>query len=272
MNHHRLFKSIVFITLSFVLFSCEKVIDLELDESSSRIVIEANLLEGENQFIVSVSQTASYYDSSLPMAIEDAEVRLTDNTNKVTYDIPHQTNGLYIQNVEGLSNTSYTLSVMHNGNEYTAVSYLPKEVELSKLEIEEDDDDDDEGNYRLFVRFHDPAGERNFYRVVYTRMGEKVGRNSSLNITDDDFFDGGHARLRFRGNRYDLGDTVAVDLIHMDQASFEYFSSLEDILGSSFGPGGPSAAAPGNPTTNWSLGAVGYFTAGNANRKVIIIK
>ncbi|MEN0048556.1 MAG: DUF4249 domain-containing protein [Bacteroidota bacterium] len=254
-------RNISFIILLFIsLTACEKVIDIDLNESDPQLVIEANLQAGEQEFVVDITQTTSYFDNQLPKAVENAIVHLrTEDDAEIA--LSYQS-GRYVGLVNATPNQTYTLEVEVEGQIYQAASYLPEKVALIALEAEFQAARGpiDEG-YLVYSRFEDHANTKNYYRLLHKVDGTLRNGGEDLQVVDDNFFNGGMARLPLFQKIFNSGETVEVILQHFDAASFDYFNSLGDVVSS--GGGGPAggSAAPGNPNTNWSNGALGYFSA-----------
>lgn len=255
---------------SGVFISCEKVIDVDLDESPPELVVEAVLLEGSNLFTVTISRSTTYFDSSPQEVITDATVELSDDQGN-TYTINHRGNGEYSDSITAVAGRTYLLSVEVEGNVYQATSHMQQEVPLVALipEFEEETAFNDEG-YALYIRFQDPAGEANYYRIVHYIDGVPQKDGEDMRVFDDDLIDGGLTRLPIFQTVFESGEFVTIDLIHFDEASFDYFNSLSDIINTGGGPGG-ATAAPGDPNTNWSGGILGYFSAQNVSSMSISI-
>ena len=70
--------SYIIIGLSAILFtSCQDVIDIELREADRKYVIEGSVVQGVDSVVVRVSRTTSFFETTGPEAITDAEVVLT---------------------------------------------------------------------------------------------------------------------------------------------------------------------------------------------------
>ena len=91
-----------------------------------------------------------------------------------------------------------------------------------------------------------------------------------MQVLNDNRNDGNQVRTSLMMKTFQSGDLVEIELIHFDEASYNYFSTLGDIIGSSRGPNSGSAA-PGNPISNWTNGALGYFSAYSADVAEIVI-
>ena len=252
--------------LSVVLVcACEKVIDVDLNESDPQLVIEARLQQGQHDFEVLISQTANYFSDEAPTFRNDAQVRLLDNAG-TSIDIPLINDGLYRANVEAVSGQTYTLEVTLGDTRYLANAEVPVPVELRELEAEfrEGGGPIEEG-YQIFLRFTDDPQRKNYYRQIHAIDGVYELAGEDLQVTDDNLFDGSeNARLPIFQRAFDPGVTLTVILQHIDESSFEYLNALSDIIGDDGGPNSGSAA-PGNPTGNWDGEILGYFGAFTAD-------
>ena len=263
-------------TLSLV--ACEKVIEVDLNETSPQYVIEANLYDGTNQFQVRVSQTSSYFDSDPQPAITDAAVVLTDQ-NGVATTLAHDGSGYYSAPVTANAGESYTLEVVAGTETLVASSYLPLPVPLTDLIPEEAEsggfgpggDDDADTTYLIFCQFTDPITIDNYYRITYDINGEAVDRNE-IQVFSDASSNGNLVEIpiQFGQKRFDAGDTISVHLIGLDKTAYDYYLGLSDIIASANGPGGGSAA-PGNPINNWSGDALGHFSALSADTLMVVL-
>jgi hypothetical protein len=110
--------------------------------------------------------------------------------------------------------------------------------------------------------FKDPV-EKNFYRL-------KVFKNDSINtqnyrLYDDQYTNGEESELRVAYAT--VGDTFRVELLSLDQSTYEYYRTLSDLLFTNpiFG------STPANPNSNLSNGALGFFGACAVSTRTIII-
>jgi len=263
-------KSLGIFLLSLLFLSCEKVIDVDLEESEPQLEIEAVLKEVEHFFEVTIAKSTSYFNRGPQKVVTDDTITLIDNEGKYMA-IPHIANGVYVDSVTGVFGRTNTLAASVEGNLYEANSTLLEQVELQELveEFEEANAFNDEG-YSIFLRFQDPPNETNYYRVLHYIDGEVQKGGDQLQVVDDALFDGGYARLPIFQQVFDAGSTVKVELVHLDKASYDYFTALRDIIDTGGGPGG-ATAAPANPNSNWSGGILGYFSAQNSSNLTIVL-
>lgn len=260
-------KLIYLFVLSLVAFGCEKVIDVDLNESEPAIVIEGNLSKNEGILEVKISKTASYFSNQTMPKVEDAAVIL-ENGPGFQLQAEETEQGIYRLNDLPLkTNAVYRLTVRAEGKEYTAVSQLPPLVKIDSLSYEyQQEQVFFEGGYRILLYFTDPGGEDNYYRVKLYRNGERFDDVDDLIIFDDSSLDGKNIQVRLRGQLFETGDTVKVELLSIDKNAWDYFSSLREVA--NLNPGSPS---PANPLSNLSNGALGYFSAWTSSTSQLII-
>ncbi len=88
-------KKIFQILLIFAaLISCQKEIDVDLNDADPKVVIEANYIGTDSLVRVRVTQTSSYFDSNPSPVIDNAEVSIIDQSG-TPMDIPSTGNGYY---------------------------------------------------------------------------------------------------------------------------------------------------------------------------------
>lgn len=263
------FASPLFILLCFAtVVSCQKVVDLEITDSEKKVVIEAELREGTHLFEVLVSQSSYYNETSVDSQLNNATVRLEDDLGQ-SIVIPLAGNGSYQAIITAAVGRTYTLFVEIDEKTYTAQSKMPSAVSIQNLSASYVDATlNGSSGYRVKCDFTDVAGQPDFYRIRHS--ADQVIQNdpNDLVVFNDDLKDGLLFSKVVTRRLYDSGQTIQVELIHIDEPSYNYLYSLGDILGSS--PTGGSAA-PSNPVTTWSDGAMGVFSAYNIDTMTIVI-
>jgi len=264
-NH---FISLLLFFLLLILAGCEKVIDVDLNETSPEIVIEGNLSFEDGVLKVIISKTGSYFSTTPSEKVENALVYLVDDEETLV-NAKHIGQGIY--KAEGLparSGSEYSLHVEAEGREFVAKSTLHAPVKLDSLSYEyQNSARFFDGGYRILLYFSDPPGEENFYRVKVHKNGELLNEVGDLIVFDDSRLDGKGIQVRLRGQLFDRGDTATVQLLTIDKSTWHYFTTFREMA--SLNPGSP---APANPASNFSNGALGYFSAWSGDEKEIIIE
>ena len=206
--------------------SCQKVIDVNLNNAKPRYVIEAPLYEGTNDFVLRITKTTSYFTTDLPPGIETAVVKLIDNNN-TSYQVNSIGNGNYqLANFTANPGASYTLQVNVDGQEFKAVSALPIHTSIDSLSFIESSGPfgGGEKGYLAFCHFQDSVGIKNYYRVKATINGEPQDKPFDYYLFDDMVRDGQYIDAPLFTFRTELGDTLDIELLGMDANVFDYFN------------------------------------------------
>jgi hypothetical protein len=258
-------KYTIYILALLSLMSCEKVIQVDLNNGNPQYVIEAVLLAGENDFTAKITQTTSFFDPQTPKRIENAVVKLYDGDN-VSHILQYIGDGKYeLVKFIAYAQQGYRLHIEVDGKTFDASIQMPKLVPIEKIDFELVDGEDGFGK-QMKVSFQDQVNEKNYYKL--NSFQQSLGSSFGEDFNTSDFgFDGKLLTETFE-SLYITGDSVIVQLWSIDYDYYEYFVTLDNALGDGGGPGG---AAPANPTTNWSNGALGYFGSGNIDAQTLIV-
>ncbi|BAV04402.1 DUF4249 domain-containing protein [Filimonas lacunae] len=263
--------SLVLLAASF-LGSCERVIDINLNNASPKYVIEGVITNQEDVAPkVLISQTKNFSDDNNFPGITGATVTISDNGGApVTLD--DKGDGSYTTTAfYGTIGHTYALTVTIGSTTYTATSAMPPLVNMDSLYVSKETLFGDEKNIAN-VDFKDPAGKGNAYRWVQYVNGKK---EKTIFVRDDDLTDGNDVnRKLFYFNDDDddksrdikTGDNLRVDMMCIDMNVYKYWYSLDASA-----TGENQQATPANPVSNIKGGALGYFSAHTYQTKTIIV-
>jgi hypothetical protein len=245
--------------LLIVLFSCEKVIDVDLNEDDPKVVIEATFTAGETTHQVLITKTLNFSEGEPYPVVDNAVVTVTDNLGNAQV-LSYAGNGIYQTTgyavVEG---RTYTLSAVIDGKTYTALSTVPTAVSIDQLTVLSFQFGPDTINALIPLRM-DPAGIKNFYQFNLFNNNERL---SGIYLQDDAFSDGIQVQQPIFDNEgsYESGDTAFVEMYCIDEPVYNYFFALLQN----------QTATPANPTSNFSGGCLGYFSARTKDTASVVI-
>ncbi|MFL5809960.1 MAG: DUF4249 domain-containing protein [Flavisolibacter sp.] len=253
--------------LPLVFLSCKKVIDLNLQESEKKYVVEGVITNEPGVCKVHLSQTIGFDEDNIFPGVSGAIVKVKDNG--VEFTLMETQTGTYQTNlVNGTPGHTYQLSVSVAGQVFTATCTMPQPVLMDTLYISR-------GPFGQFkfatVGYTDPAGVDNGYRFVQYVNGLK---DPTIFWEDDEFTDGQYVlNLLDTGvdkkddpHNINSGDVVTLEMLCVDEAVLRYWYTLQF----SGGDGSSNTAAPSNPLTNIQGGALGYFSAHTIDRRTVI--
>ncbi|MDF1675091.1 MAG: DUF4249 domain-containing protein [Vicingaceae bacterium] len=259
-------KSLYFL-FSILLFftSCEKEIDLNLDENEPLFVVEAIVHDSLGDNFVKISMTKPFKDNSPITTITNANVVIKDNFGN-TFNFYQTTNGYYTDStLQGFSGRTYNLYINIDGVAISATSTMPVKVNLDSLSYEQNTEafweDPNIPEYSVRCHFSDPLNSINYYRFKAFLRGVQEDGFQCLN---DDLIDGLTTYYPIFGSAFYENDSINVQFLSIDEFSYKYFTALTASQG---------GQVPGNPETNLKgAKSVGYFGAFAKSEKNIIIK
>jgi len=278
-------KQITYILVLFALIgfnACRTVVDWELPNSEPALVVEGQISNVEEFWSVQLTMTQGYFDSSLPTAVSDATVVITDDMGGRD-TLFHVADGVYEANTKRKCEVGhqYTLNISHAGKDYFATETLRDQLPFDTVGAV----------YNPGIAGFADAG---YYLVEIAQESEAVGdyyqwkvyQNDTLLddfyiLDSDEFADFSYFNRNFDISQatednlprpfpylMELGDTVVLEQMCISK---NYFDFLFDIETQRNKAGSPFDAPPANPISNISNGAFGYFSVVNKISAEIVV-
>ena len=257
---------------AWVLTGCEDVVKVDLDNVEPRLVIEAYITDNPPLAVAIITKSADFYDLSTFSLVSGATVIIYDDLGAAD-TIPEYEHGVYVsQSVFAHVGLTYTAEVTVDSVTYTAQASLPPPIDIDSLVTQYQPGggfgyEADEG-YRLHVFFTDHPAIEDFCYL-------KVQVNDSLlddyYLYDGKYSDGHIIDYERFGDVFELGDTMTVAIYTMDQAVYDYFSTLVNVIAYSGSGEQQYGGVPANPNTNWDNGALGYFAVFGVRTATLVI-
>ena len=254
-----------------MLTACEDVIDVDLNTSDPRLVIQANLNlreDGSSSSTVKLTTTAPFFENQIPV-VDDALVSITDN-NGNTFPFTYTQDGIYESDLTPEIDIDYTLNIIYQGENYTATQHLQTVPPLEFVEQRNDGGFTGE-DIELKVFFTDPGGVDNFY--FFEGLSAK---GDLLDTFFDEFFDGNRIFGFFLVEDLEAGDEVTFNLYGVDEQFYNFmFVLLQQSTDQSSGPFQTQpATVRGNiiNETNIDNFPLGYFRVSEVSTIVYIVE
>jgi len=244
-------------------FACQKVIDVDLNSAAPQIVIEGNINDSPGSYYVTLSKTINFDQPNNFPPVIGAHVVMSDTVGTSEL-LTETTSGKYRTSIiQGIPGRRYTLDVISEGKEYIATSTMPAPVILDSLKLENILVGPDRA-WVFDVHFKDSAGVKSYYRFVETR-------NSIISqrffLYDDRIQDGESIKYTLTPDTLHDRDTVVIFLQVIDKGVYDYFRTASQISNGR----GSQSASPANPLSNFSNGALGYFSAYAVRSRRLVI-
>ncbi len=250
----------------FITASCEKVIDLELNDAEKKIVVEAVLKDNPGDNKILLSYTSAVYTDQNFNKISGAAVSVTDKDGNVfTFPEDPVIPGYYHNpTFTVMPNNDYTLNVNVNGEIITSTchSYAKPAIDSiiwypSPFTLPSEDT-----VYMVEYFSVDNVNEVNHYRLRIWINSEE--QTDFYYIGNDDLINGQAYNAPFFGADAHKNDTVKIELIALDKPNYTYLYTLSSNASNS--------TAPANPTSNLTGNAIGYFGAFSTDTMSVVIQ
>jgi hypothetical protein len=266
--------------LLFMVVSCTERINIELDESFTRLVVDGSITIDTMAHKVILSKTSSYfYNQPAPM-VTGAQVTITDG--ELTFNLTEESAGIYLTqpSVYGIPGHTYTLKIklpveIGGYADYTASSMLNPVNPLDSINMTFQPAYSEKGFWEVRCYAQDPPSA-DFYRFLISRNQKLITDTLyEWSVTDDRFFNGNYikgaiiAEMDQSIAEYVLteGDTVTAE---MNSIGKEYADFIWDAQAELFGSNPLFSGPPANVKGNINNGAIGFFAAYSITRASVI--
>ncbi len=247
------------------MFSCEDVIEVDLNTAPPKLVIDASLnwfknTPGNEQEI-KLTLTAPYFEDAVDPAT-GAQVVVTKNGNDTFVFSEIDASGIYTTNsfIPEI-NATYDLTITYLNEVYTGTETLVSVVDLDF--VEQNDDGGFSGeDTELKVFYTDPADEENYYFFEFINDIPEI---PTLEVYKDEFTNGNQIFGFFTEDDLETGDDVTIRNYGISENFYDFMFIL--LQQNAADGGGPFETQPatvrGNciNQTNPDNFPLGYFRA-----------
>lgn len=264
---------LILILFSFV--SCEDVVNVDLETSNPRLVIEASILwqkgTSGNEQKIKLTTTTDYYSNVIPV-VSGATVFITDSSNTYTFYENPGTGEYLCGNFNPVINATYVLTVIVNGETYTATESLKA---VPSIDYAEQDVFNGFGGEEIEVKFffQDNGAEENYYLAKFTSNFNLL---PEYDYFDDEFTQGNQMFSLYINEDMKANDELNFTLYGVSERYYNYMSILLNIAGGNGGSpfSSPPATVRGNfvNQTNSDNFAFGYFNLSEIDTTTYIIQ
>jgi hypothetical protein len=273
---------VLFFITSLLASSCAEDIDVKLPNSERKIVIEGNIENGKFPQVI-VTRNIPLFTSNAGATVNDfyvfdALVYVSNGsiTDTLTLSVDSTSSiGVVYQGdaFTGNIGQTYFLTVIADGNTYTAQTTIPSPVALDSVFWKPESNQGDSLGY-AWGKLSDPAGLGNNYRFLAKRPMDRrfiapFGATFDDTYVDGKTFEFGYTRGydptdaentyendsdTLRGF-YTKHDTIYIKFTSLDLASREFYTTFENALSNNGNP----FASPVTILTNINGGALGVW-------------
>jgi hypothetical protein len=260
-----------------LLFSCQKVINLNLNSSNPQFVVTGSISDQPGPYTVNLTQSVNFSQDNVFPPVQGATVSITDNLGNSEV-LKNTSPGNYTGSVlQGTPGRTYTLSITANGKTYSGASTMPTAVDLDTLTVDSTDffgggssgGRNGSGHYAINTYLQDPSGAAHYYRFVEVVNG--ITKNNIF-ILSDEYQSGKliERTLSTGDSTVQAGDSVTIYIQSIDYPVYQYFNTLKQTIQNA--GGFIQVSDPGNPTSNLNNNALGCFSAYAVRSKSIVVR
>lgn len=285
MNFNNISKiATIIVIVSMALASCTEEIDMKLNTTSKRLVVDGILTTDTTAQCIKLTTSGDYFDNKPMPAISNALVTINDGDETLTLTESSTNKGWYYTSSDfyGKQGHTYTLNIenvdINNDGvmeSYSSSSYMNDLVSIDSIDIGYVD------QYNLWqvLMYAKEPGETKDYYLFRVTVNDTLITNkySKQTVTDDQFVNGnimdGIWIYSLDANdtieNLMLNDTVMLEMFTINEHTFDYMSALAtETQPKTPLFSGPSANIPGNI----SNGALGIFAVCPVSRSKTIVR
>lgn len=238
-------------------WSCQEIIDLDLGQSETQLVIEGKIVDLNTIQKIRVSKSLNYYDTGRMEPVSSADISLLDGNNNLLSDFAYNPQDSLYQTTDSLSleiGSEYKVQILVNEELFEAKGRILENPTLDSIYYLSDQQMEDLGlpvfgeGYFMFVN-----GRLNNEGIEYFKLDITVNdtlRNSrgalSNSVLTSEFFGKEFQALPVPGT-FDEEDTVDLELYTLNEDVYQYYFEFINLL---FNDGGVFSPPPVNPTSN----------------------
>lgn len=275
----------VVVLTTFLMISCQEVIELDLPNDDPQLVVEAYLTywkanPEKNNCTINLSTTGNYYDEDVYNPVSDAIVEVMDASTRQMYPLAlaeGQPGVYFSNNIPMNSGKSYRLHIVHDEQEYQASgTLLPvAQVDSFSFRYRPESFFVEPGYYLYFSGSTPKQRGINYYRFTIAVNDSLYNEPGDYLIQSDEFLSMRIDTLQLANYAFDLGDAVNINMYSLNKEMFGYYNELLELL---FNDGGLFSSPPRNPTsniqnlTNPENPPLGFFQVSTAYGDTIVIQ
>lgn len=247
-------KKIIYILSAYIfLFSaCTEPYDTTLESSYVRLVVQASINDELKPHQVKLTKSADYFSNTPAIKVKGADITISDGEN--IFNLHEVSDGIYeTDTIAGVPGRTYTLTIISEGNTYTATCYMNfcpsiDSIRFGYYDLSAYDIVDSSAS--VLLNALEPETPDNYYMWnVYKNGVLETDTINEVFFSDDQFINGNYIYDAEVGwlDQVDIGDTVTLEMLSITKEYYDYIYQILSVTDWNMGPlGGPPANPNGN--------------------------
>lgn len=288
----KLFAHLFILSFTFSIWSCEDVIDLEIKDGITQLVVDAWLTDKQEQQVIKLSLSQPYFDNSPPRPALGAIVTVFESDSTAHNFVDLENNGTYVLEGDNFLELGglYGLYVAYGGEEFVSLSSMRRVPKIDSIGFENftfpispPDGGPQEGFIGQFYA-KDFDGANDTYWIRTTKNDTLINSPSAISIAYDASFSPGAGsdgllfilpiRQSMNDGLYQHGDKAKVEIWSITNDAYFYLLQVRQESSN----GGIFAVPPANIPTNIvnrdassNVKAVGFFGISSVSSMEVLV-
>ncbi|MDP5171496.1 MAG: DUF4249 domain-containing protein [Bacteroidia bacterium] len=246
------------------LSACTEIIQIELNDSEPRYVMEANLSAENQRMELRIALSGSFTDAGTYDVVSNATVTLSDDEGR-NWALLETSPGQYTRDsIHTQAGMMYQVKVLIGGESFFATSVMPEAVLVDSVAFQYISNPNIGTGWSPIIYYQSLSGEAPSLQVHIS--GPSGGPQRSFlsfdNVTTE-------SQSRILQASYPKGMQLQLRIDALDRSAYDYLQSVAELVGEGIGP---TSAAPTNPDPMWTGGALGYFSAHTSSEISVVVE
>jgi hypothetical protein len=258
---------LIILIVSISIFSCTEKVDIELDSTYERVVIEGYLTSEYKNHQVKISKSADYFSNKPAEPITGADVSITDGI--FTYPLTEAQPGIYkTEEMSGVPGITYTLNINIEGEHFSASDYMHSCPPIDSIKFKRFENDSNHISISIFAQ--EPEEEINHYAWKAYRNDTLVTDTlREIFFSDDILINGSYINdVNVQYIKAKNNDIITLEMLSITKPYYEYM--IKVMLETDW-DGGPFDGPPANFYGNISNEALGFFAVYSVEQKTAML-
>ncbi len=262
---------------ALIFSACEDVVELDLPDGETRLVVEGTVYYGQPLQEVILSTTAPFFADGETPRVSDAVVVIEDNLgNRET--LLEVEKGIYQLDKQGELGKSYRIEItLSDGRKYgSSYQDLNPIAQIDSIYYQYQRlpfADENDSTFSINFDFTEPGESEDFYRWNYYVNGEYF--NEDVTFTNDEFFNGIEVKeVGIVREFLEKGDTVLIEQMSITKEYYDFLVRFEQTLSAGGLFSSPPIPVRGNIVNlnDPKDYALGFFGVSSITKAEIVIK
>jgi hypothetical protein len=243
-----IFSCILITFVSISLFSCEDIVDIDVQEGVSQLTVDALINSKAQTQAIKLSLSQAYFDNSPVKPALGATVTVFDEDSVAHDFVDIKNDGTYVYDAKtkplDKEGKQYVLYIKYQGEEFVSLSKLNRVPKIDSINYAvekfpiEPDNGPQEGFQPQFYA-HDFEGEGDCYWIKSAKNHKYFNKSNQISVAYDAGFSPGSKtdgllfilpiRQSLGGELYSDKDTLTVDLYSITKEQFYYLQIVQQV-------------------------------------------